>query len=154
MRWRTRRRPRRWRPLLAAVGAWPLHLLPASAAAPQLQHGPRCSAAGALRLRACSAAAAPPPRCAAALHASCRCTTLLQPAAPRLAALELAPGFDLATDAPGGARGEVLWLDLDLVEQRYLLAAAGDGAIELYDVYVSVRRLLLRLWVRAAVCSA
>ncbi len=39
----------------------------------------------------------------------------------------------LASDA-GGARGEVLWLDLDAVEQRYLLAAAGDGAIEIYDV--------------------
>jgi hypothetical protein len=30
----------------------------------------------------------------------------------------------------------VLWLDLDAVESRYLLAAAGDGAIEIYDVQV------------------
>jgi DNA excision repair protein ERCC-8 len=28
----------------------------------------------------------------------------------------------------------VLWLDLDPIESRYALAAAGDGAIELYDL--------------------
>lgn len=56
----------------------------------------------------------------------------------RLEALALQPATELATDA-GGARGEVLWLDLDTVETRYLLAAAGDGAIEVYDVMVGRR---------------
>ena len=56
-------------------------------------------------------------------------------AAHRLASLRLAPRRpELATDAPSGSRGEALWLDLDAAEQRYLLAAAGDGAIELFDV--------------------
>ncbi|KAI8472965.1 MAG: WD40-repeat-containing domain protein [Monoraphidium minutum] len=59
--------------------------------------------------------------------------TLLPLQRARLASLTLSPTTELVSDA-GCARGEVLWLDLDAAEQRYLLAAAGDGAIEVYDV--------------------
>ncbi|GBF93234.1 hypothetical protein Rsub_05966 [Raphidocelis subcapitata] len=52
----------------------------------------------------------------------------------RLSALALAPGPELATDA-AGPRGEVLWLDIDPIEGRYALASAGDGAIEVFDLW-------------------
>ena len=32
--------------------------------------------------------------------------------------------------------GGVTWLDLDRIEQRYLLAGAADGSIAAYDVQV------------------
>jgi DNA excision repair protein ERCC-8 len=51
-----------------------------------------------------------------------------RPAPRSLCALALAPGRALARRAGG-----VAWLDLDPVEHRYLLAAAGDGSVCAWD---------------------
>jgi hypothetical protein len=136
--------------------ACPARCWRASAAARARPTGARCSTPGAgAALRgfggARSAVFVPPRRLAAGDCSnrppgarSARARRFGAPAAAppycRASSLALCPATELASDAPGGgARGEVLWLDLDAAEQRYLLAAAGDGAIEVYDVQARPR---------------
>lgn len=46
----------------------------------------------------------------------------------------LAPSVRVEVVREGSQRGAVTKLDLDAVEERYLLAAAGDGTVGLYDL--------------------
>lgn len=46
----------------------------------------------------------------------------------------LAPSARVEVVREGAQRGQVTRLDLDPVEERYLLAAAGDGTVGLYDL--------------------